>query len=261
MLTSLSSVMKVRRVWENCRRGGIEKITPLCFRLSRLLAAILRHPQLLVVSWFHPLFSSYESWLQNPWTEVKSGMRSPVWKGRVMVRVMRMVCWCGYVISVVYSPTPYGGDSRWKYTTCLPCPSIRSNVREYNWTNFYEVSYSWIIPKFVDTSHCFLNCPLNKRTLIHEDLLASAFIWCVTDWIFMGSKIKNKKNELDGSCRNQRSKHFICCAVLPQASLNKAMWLEVSTAEVNKHAIFVTLCLHCLTIFCRHSLVLRLLMR
>jgi len=83
-------------------------------------------------------------------------VRLPVWKGRVMVRAMRMVWWCGYVIFVVYSPTPCGGDSRWKYTTCLPCPSIRSNVREYQWRKFYGVSDSRIIPKFVDTSHCYL---------------------------------------------------------------------------------------------------------
>jgi len=69
-----------------------------------------------------------------------------------------------------------------------------------------------------------------------------------------------KKHELDGSCRNQRSKHFVSYAMLPQASLNKAMWLDVSTAEMNKHAIFVALCLHCLTIFRRSSFVLGLLL-
>jgi len=33
----------------------------------------------------------------------------------------------------------------------------------------------------------------------------------------------------------------MCYAVLPQVSLNNDMWLDVSTAEMNKHAIFVTL--------------------
>jgi hypothetical protein len=133
MLTSLSSTMKVLDqcivCGENCRRWDIENITPLYFRLNRLLAAIPDTPQLFAVSWFHPPFSSHESWLQNSWNEVKSDRRSPIWKGHVVVQVMATWSSC-------YIRQHHTGAIQGENIVCLVLHSFecnRGSLNEFLW--------------------------------------------------------------------------------------------------------------------------------